>query len=200
MRIFIFLLVYLLSITSSLVAQENGSVAQIKEYPGDEYSYIYQLTRKEANDYFNARNPKLDSNNFHTLIEKIHPLQKLNTSTLKPGYYIMASVPAHYVNAKLFNVSNIETRILNNNSGLNLILTDRRSGKPIVNAKVHLGNSVLEFNTEMGWYTLNKRKKEGRIKIETEEELLFIDAELKYNAKEDNYKERYEGFIAFDKP
>lgn len=131
------------------------------------YTYIYRITPKEAISLNRKKEKNFKAEYLHTLVDSF-PTDGQYTGNLQTGYYLKTFSTKDIQSVELFPISAFRIFVLNNNTDLNIHLTDLK-GSIITDAKVKLDQKLLRFYPETQAYTDRRSNRKGILKVQYKE-------------------------------
>ncbi len=171
-RFVIFLFFALLSISGT--AQDL-----LQSRRTSKYTYIFKLTDKEARKIYKKEIWEVDRSYFHSLVDSF-PTDSTFNRILPEGHYLKAYTKEEKLNVELTTVQNIDIRILNNNTDLNIQVYNSL-GKTVSNARVKIGGKVLHYDKKLSGYVDRKSNNQGLLQVTRDGFTTFYMLRREYN-------------------
>ncbi len=128
-----------------------------------EYTYIYKITEKEAEEIYSNTIEGVDSTFFHTRVDSF-PTDEEYNRRLSQGHYIKTYADQNKQKIAITTIQDFNVFILNNNTDLSIQVYDL-NGKIIQNADLKVKKKKLRFNKNTQCYIDKKSNKKGLLSI-----------------------------------
>jgi len=127
------------------------------------YTYIYQLTDKEAETVYTSKVWEVNPTYFHTLIDSF-PTDSVYNRRLPAGHYIKTYAAQNAQNIEIATVQDFNVFVLNNNTDLRVQVYDLE-GKIISDAELKVKKKRLRFDKKTQCYIEKKSNRKGLLEI-----------------------------------
>lgn len=175
-----FTLFLLLSVGLFLIhTQDSFSQNLLQSRQSSYYTYVYQLTGKEAAAIYTSYNWDYDKSFFHTLLDSF-PTDSVYKRKLPAGHYIKTFARQNKQQLEILSVTDFDAYVFNNSTDLNIQIIDH-TGKTLSDAKVTLNGKLLKYVSDIQCYTQKKSNRKGFLEVEYEGKTAFfqLDKNLK---------------------
>jgi TonB-dependent SusC/RagA subfamily outer membrane receptor len=161
MKLFLRSLLLFLFIFNKAIAQKKLSSSREGSY----FTYVYQLTDKEAFDIAAKSKSIIDDRFLHNQVDSFYTDKKqVIDRPLAYGNYLYVQTVRNQMNYTLKSVYNVNLEFINNRKDFQFAVSDL-SGKPIRDAEVSIGNGKpVKFDPESQLYVTSKGQ---RLKVIT---------------------------------
>lgn len=163
----------------SIAFGNSNSQKLLESRKSSYYTYIYQLTNKEAEKIYKKSVSIVDSTYFHTIIDSF-ATDKNFTHKLKQGHYLKTYANNNKQYLSITTIQNFEIFILNNNTDL-CIQVYNLEGNVISNANIKIGSKNLRYNRQAQCYIDKKSNQKGILEITYNEFTAYYDLSRQYN-------------------
>ncbi|MDO5663948.1 MAG: carboxypeptidase-like regulatory domain-containing protein [Bacteroidia bacterium] len=157
-----YLLTVFFILTPCFLAAQNNKLLNSRKT--SRHTYIYRITKKEAEKVNKKGVQKIDSTYFHTLVHS-YPTDSIFTEKLPSGHYLKTFSEKNKQQIFYTYVADFDVFVLNNNTDLSVQVYDLK-GKLIRDARVKIGARNLKFDTRTHCYVLRKSyKRKGVLEV-----------------------------------
>ncbi|WP_132054181.1 alpha-2-macroglobulin family protein [Pseudocnuella soli] len=126
------------------------------------YTYVYQLTPKEALAIHKKGTASKPAAMLHTLLDSFATGSKM--PTLPSGNYLLMHAAENKLVYKLTTVHAVQVKVLNNKNDV-AVLVHHNDGQAINNADVLLAGKKLRFDEKTQTYRSNGSRRSGRLEV-----------------------------------
>ena len=152
-----FLFLFLLSFISK--AQVSPGDSRQSSY----LTYLYQISTSQTEQILKKGINKVDESYFTHLATE-YPTDSLPQADLPFGNYLKVRAVQNQLELDLVTISNVEIKILNNGSDLNILVFDA-NGVEIKGAIIRLGSKRLKYDAKTNSYRIKKNNSKGIITV-----------------------------------
>lgn len=163
-----------------------------------EYVYIYRLSKAETDKIYAKKKFRFSEEYFKNKTDSF--LFNSDPSKLPAGNYIFVKADQMSVYNDVITSSNLTTKLVNNNRDFAVRIFDINKQSEIKDARVKLNNREILYDTISASYRLRNYRKKGALRIETNDELIYVKIEKFFNGKRKQPVDEYPSYIAFNKP
>jgi hypothetical protein len=143
------------------------------------YTYIYKLTKKEAEKIYKKDIWKIDTSFFHTLVDSF-PTDSQYYGKLQQGHYLKTYTEREKQKLSITTIQDFDVFIFNNNTDLCIQVFDLQ-GNLIDNADVSVRLKKLRFNKKTQSYLDKKSNQKGLLKVTYKGFTAYYNLSRKYN-------------------
>jgi alpha-2-macroglobulin len=127
------------------------------------HTYIYRITTAEAKSLFRSGMDDFGEKHLHSPIDSfLHSTE--DAPILKTGNYIFIRAEGNRLIGDLSTVDDLQYKVISNNRDF-MVALHNKSGQLISGASVFINNRKLLFDQQLQVYRLNKRKRNGIVRI-----------------------------------
>lgn len=124
-----------------------------------------------------------------------------NPPEMPAGNYLYVYASNRNLNTALVTITDMRAKMVGYKKDLEVVLYDAKTFTRIRQARVSVSGIAVPYDEASQTYKLNGFSgKKGRLRIETKDELLYLDLDAGKNRAREYGKPGYDGFIAFNKP
>jgi alpha-2-macroglobulin len=135
------------------------------------YTYIYKITKQEANTLYKSGMSKADEKYLHSLVDSFKTDD--DVPKLIDGNYLFTYAKDNRLVFEFHSEGDVECKLINNNRDL-VVALHSKTGELINDAKVYIQNKKVSYNKSIQSYRLLKFRKEGLIKVYRNDAVYFF--------------------------
>ena len=143
------------------------------------FTYIYQITEKEAQQVYKKDLWEVDRSFFHTMVDSF-PTDKGYDRRLPQGHYLQVYAEKNREKISITSIQDFEVFILNNNTDLKVQVMDLQ-GNIIPDAAVSVDWKGLGFDPRTQAYVDRKSNQKGLLKVQYQGFTAFYKLGRQYN-------------------
>ncbi len=142
---------------------------------------VYQITDTEAGKLYRDKQKSLSEKILHHCVDTLRGICDVLPDSYLDGHYLLVTAQGNHLQFRLASIVPFEHRMLNNQKDMAMVVFDRKTGKPITDARVKVGNKHLRFDRQTQSYRRKKTDKQGVLAIEVEGMTTYYTVNRKYN-------------------
>ncbi len=143
------------------------------------YTYIYKITKKEAEKIYKKDIWKVDTSFFHTLVDSF-PTDSQYYGRLQQGHYLKTFAEKEKQKLSITTIQDFDVFIFNNNTDLCVQVFDLK-GNLIEDAEVTIRLKNLRFNKKTQSYLDKKSNQKGLLKVTYKGFTAYYNLSRQYN-------------------
>lgn len=143
------------------------------------YTYIYKITKKEAEKIYKKDIWKVDTTFFHTLVDSF-PTDSQYHDKLPQGHYLKTFAEREKQKLLITTIQDFDVFIFNNNTDLCIQVFDLK-GNLIEDAEVSVRLKKLHFNKKTQSYLDKKSNQKGLLKVTCKGFTAYYNLSRQYN-------------------
>lgn len=169
-----------LSVAIMLSKAEQGVSQNLPDSRNNsEYTYVYQITDKQAKQIYKKGITRVEADYFHTRVDSF-PTGEEYGRRLPSGHYLQTWVQENRQFFSMATVQPFDVFVLNDQVNLAVRITDR-TGEPLSDATVRIKGKRLRYDRESRTFVDRKSNKQGVLQVTREGFTAYYRLDREYN-------------------
>ncbi len=155
------------------------SQSLLQSRQGSNWTYVYQISNRQAETVCRSKKWEIDPAFFHTLRDSF-PAGSAMDRQFAPGHYLLTRTEKNQLKLDLLTVQFFDVAVLNNSADLCIAVYDTL-GRILPGALVKAGQRRIPFDAKTQSFRLPKTNKEGMLSVEYGGLIAYFDLRRRWN-------------------